>query len=62
MRKLTGIETAAVRLANEVKDLQDSVQDTRAISVVDIRDRVNYIGGYASALKAIIENEKGAEA
>lgn len=60
MRKLNEIETVAVRLANEIEELRSSVQDISKINVVEVRDKLNFIGGYAMALKAIIE--KGAEA
>ena len=58
MRKLTGIETATVRLANEIGETLESTQDTNKISFVeDIQNKLNYLKGYADAIKAFIEVE-----
>lgn len=50
MRKLTGIETATVRLANELRDIQknEKVMDSETLA---------YLVGYSSAIKAFIEAE-----
>lgn len=58
MRTLTGIETATVRLANEVGETLESTQGTNKISFVeDIQNKLNYLKGYADAIKAFIEAE-----
>jgi hypothetical protein len=50
MRKLNGIETATVRLANELKDIKENekVMDSETLA---------YLVGYSAAIKAFIEVE-----
>lgn len=61
MRTLTGIETVAVRMANEVIEVADmaseGIHHLDETKIDKLEDSLSYLAGYADALKAFIEAE-----
>jgi hypothetical protein len=61
MDKLTKTETVTIRLVNEIFDLAADCEQADSVPG-EVKMRLEYLSGYAAALKAIIAEEKGAEA
>jgi hypothetical protein len=61
MDKLTKTETVTIRLVNEIFDLTTECGQADSVSG-EVKMRLEYLSGYAAALKAIIAEEKGLKA